>query len=155
MKKALIILAGILASVLITNITYVAIFGTTEPYKFLQPTDQIISIEIAKMETPAQITVDLIMDAEVLYTLEPNEYQEFIDSLVALPGGRAGNDPPSGIGSYFVRIIYKNGTVELIGSRNNGSISPEMDFDNDVYIFDKKPFLQFLSEFSGVEIPKD
>ena len=155
MKKVFIILAGIISSMLLTYFVYVSVITSSEPYEFLQPTDQIVSIEIAKMEDTSPVTVDLIMDAEILYILEPEEYQAFVDSIVALPGGRAGNDPPSGIGIYFVRITYKDGMIELIGDMNNGSISPDMDYDDDVYVFNIKAFLQFLSEFSEeVEIPE-
>lgn len=125
-------------------------FVSNEPYTFRQEYDQIAKIEIVNKEQdidgydPARV--------KVLKTLDITEHRAFIDDLVKVEGSRVGLDPPSGFGTYIIRITYRNGEIELISDYNNGYVSINGRVYNDCYCMDKDQFYDFLSRVLGEEI---
>ena len=128
------------------------LFVTKEPYEFRQTADQIVSIEISKK---VYDSVRTDTPTEVIRVLEKDEYQAFLNAVAAVPGNRMGLDPPTGFGSYIVKITYQDGMVELFGEYNNGYITPEGELHQDCYVFDEQAFLDMLSEFLEDEITED
>ena len=120
-----------------------------QPYKFRQEFDQIVKFEIlAKEEDVSGYDTPM----EVLKTLDANEHRTFINDFMKVEGSRVGLDPPSGFGTYIIRITYRNGEIELISDYNNGYISADGIVNEDNYCMDKHQFYDFLSEVLGERV---
>lgn len=140
----------LIVSLIVAVLVGCFLFDTNQPYKFRQEYDQIAKIEIVNKEQdidgydPARV--------KVLKTLDITEHRAFIDDLVKVEGSRVGLDPPSGFGTYIIRITYRNGEIELISDYNNGYVSINGRVYNDCYCMDKDQFYDFLSRVLGEEI---
>lgn len=140
--------------VLLVSIIAVILLGyflltTNQPYIFRQAFDQIVKVEIlAKEEDISGYDTPM----EVLKTLDVSEHRAFIDAFMEVEGFRIGMDPPSGFGTYIIRITYRNGEIELISDYNNGYISVDGVVHTDNYCMDRDQFYDFLASVLGEQV---
>ena len=127
---------------LIASILFVCfLLATNQSYKFRQEFDQIVKIEILKKDTYGYDTSTAV---EVLKTLDTTEHRAFIDNFMKVEGFRIGSDPPSGFGTYVIRITYRNGETELISDYNNGYVSADGIVHIDNSCMEREQFYDFL-----------
>ena len=138
-----------IASAIVVVLLGCFFFTTNRPYELRQEINQIDKIEILKKEEPLY-GYDVAM--EILKTIDITEHNAFIDGLLKVEGSRIGLDPPSGFGTYIIRITYRNGEIELFSDYNNGYISIDGIVHTDNYCMDKNEFYEFLSEILGEQI---
>lgn len=147
MKKAISILLLILASISFGQFVLSSVFASKqEPYVFQQEADQIASIEIVKMK---QDSGGINTPVHVLLVLEENQYQEILDAIVAVPGGRTFGDYPTGLSVYYIRITYQDGAIEAIGDYAYVYYSADGKCRDGNYVFETEPFYEMLSSFLG------
>ena len=144
MKKCFAVLA--LAIIIILSGCYPTV---KKQYEFRQGVDQIEKIEIALKE---EYDLNLKEKAKILKTLNVEEHQAIVDALWATEGNEVLSPPSRGIGSYIIQITYKNGEVELIGSYNNGYITPEGKVVQQGYKFDYDRYFEIISQFLGKKV---
>ena len=112
-KKLLsIVIANLLLIILLSGCT-----GKTYTYQIKQEIDDIIKVELLRNEDATKLKD---FEFTVLYTLNEDEVESFIERLAELNCYKYFNDPAGHYGSLVIRIYYDNGDTELIGiSRTN------------------------------------
>jgi hypothetical protein len=126
---------------------FLRLFNTEEPYEFRQEFDQIVSIEILRIDYSYSTN-----STNVIKVIDPSMHQAVIDGLLEIPGGRVVLDPPSDLGVYIFRIRYQDGECELIGNSNNGFVTPGGEMHEKNYVFQDEPFYELLSRFLGEKV---
>lgn len=121
-------------------------FISKEPYTFRQEFDQIVTIEILKKEYDS---TSPYTPMNVIKTIDPSMHQEMIDALLKAEGNRLGLSPGRGFGMYIIRIIYKDGEIEMMGNYSNGYITPDGELHENIYAFNREQFYAIISHYLG------
>jgi hypothetical protein len=144
MKKGIFIAMLCLLSVLLVSCTV--------PYSFMYgvPDIDTIQIEIVNLETDMGYHADSPYNEEnisVIKIIETDKYEEFLSDFKRIKSYHPFGDPIGSISGEAIRIIYPNGSIELItdyGTANviNGEI------DVQTITFDSDDFAELLDKYS-------
>ena len=77
-------------------------------------------------------------------TIDPNQYSDFLKELYDVPCYRYRNDPFQGFDQNTIRVIYLDGSYELIGPRTVYYETPAGDWKYPPYYFDSDSFEEFI-----------
>ena len=140
MKKTIQLLSCCLVIILLSYINL-------PTYNLKQDDSQIIGIELLKNANISNTKREF----EVLYTINDNERELFLDKLCNIRCYTYWNDPAANYGKYIIRIYYMDGSIELIGSNNNGYIVGQQE-STGIYYFKDNAFIDlFLQYIPNIE----
>jgi len=88
---------------------------------------------------------------ETLCILEDKNADAFMKELYNLETDRCITPPPTGYGLYIARVVYRNGDIEMFGSRHIEFIAKgSTPRGIGEYSFSKKAFEELFFEYAGI-----
>ena len=125
----------------------------SRPYKFRQGIDEITSIKLMQQNLVYTSWEDRFFE---LKSLEPAQYEEFLQDLSALKGQPFINPPFDSFDVFVFCISYVNGEKEYISCYNNAYFIPDKGIVMDSYWFsDDEGFDLLISKYLGKDISKE
>lgn len=82
----------------------------------------------------------------VICEIPQDLHEPFISDLMSLVCYKSSLDPPTDFGWWIIRITYKNGDIDLIGSDNNAYVTSTKTV-YDCYGFHWDEYKSFFSEY--------
>ena len=113
-----------------------------------QPEDQVVAIEIICILTWSGYDPENENTFEVQRTIDPVQYDTFLQKLYDVPCYRYFNDPLEGVGKNTIRVSFSDGSYQLIGEDTVYYETSIGDWEYPRYYFDKEAFDAFLSDFT-------
>lgn len=113
-----------------------------------QTTTDIIKVEFVDGRNEADLfNVDTYSNY-VIYTLDTKQTNDFIEGLLTVEFYIPSLEPSRHLGDIAVRIYYKNGNSDLIGSNCNYSVDSNLKIlDRGVYYPDEDAFYSLFAKF--------
>jgi len=140
MMKRILILFYVLATFLLTGC-----LNKTYPPCINQTLGDVVNVELWGVSEN---------DDFLLYTLGPAEIGEFWDAVNDLEFGRYYNDPPTQYGKLYIKIIYYDGYMDILGTDinacydSNGTSQPVGWF----YLINEKDFDVLFSKYVDISV---
>ena len=135
--------------VFLTLVVLVSMMGcvSSDPfqYQFRQDRDQIEKVEICALYYNEKII-------EPLVCLTEEKIDALLSDLSSLECWERGRlDSPRDYGSIIICIRYLDGEIEIIGTSNNGWITPEGDWDLAMTVFRFPDLREVLLKYADAE----
>jgi hypothetical protein len=135
--------------VFLTLVVLVSMMGcaSDDPfqYQFRQDRDQIEKVEICALYQYEKII-------EPLVSLTEDKIDAILSDLSSLECWEVNPlDSPRDYGSIIICIRYLDGEIEIIGTSNNGWITPEGDWDLAMTVFEFPDLREVLFKYVDVE----
>ena len=104
-----------------------------------QPLEEVVSIEL----------LDMHNNESVLYTMSESEIPSFWEELMTIEFHRCFNDPTTEYGILAIRITYKDGSFDIIGTDINGYYDSEGKGLRTgwFYVADKNDYIRLFSQY--------
>ena len=103
-------------------------------------------IEIIAVDPQRIYSHDDTSTFQIQQIIAPNQHSMFLKELYDVPCYRYRNDPIQGFNQDTIRVIYLDGSYELIGWRTVYYETPAGDWKYPPYYFEGEAFEEFIAE---------